>query len=342
VVDMAIKNRKRAIVEAVEFKENGQVIKQLPQDNPLRRISLHGKFVIDTATTIGVGIKQDSILNLVKRIQVRLNGSDNIFDLDLRTYFYALAFEYGTKPYLDSFVIPSASSSSTFEIEIPIDFALIRNQISDYSALLPAHLLDSLDLIIDWGAISDVVTTPNDTTVNVTSTQIKLSIIEVYSNSADGKELDEIISNLTKVYEGVEQTPITRAYTSYPADELPVQVRPVPARHLTSIIFGLDNITDGDSTLSNAVIDQIKLENVKGGGEAIFYDFFSDLNHEQKSDFRLESDNSQGMIMLDWVDLRNGSLDNIDVDALKYKVLTSAPTATKENAVRIYKKYIPQ
>ena len=339
--NMGIKNRKRAIVEAVEFKENGQVIKQIPQDNLLRRVSLHGKIKVDAGVTIGVGIKQDSFLNLVKRIQVRLNGSDNIFDLDLRTYFYALAYEYGAKPFMDTFVIPATTTSQTFEFEIPIDFAIIRNQISDYSALVPAHLLDSMDLIIDWGSISDVIATPNDTTINAT-TEIKLSIIEVYSNTSDAKEIDDIISNLTKVYEGVEQTPITRAYTSYPADELPIQVRPVPARHLTAIIFGLDNITDGDSVLSNSVIDQIKLENVKGGGEAIFYDYFSDLNNEQKSDFRLESDNSKGMIMLDWVDLRNGSLDNIDVDALKYKMLTSAPTATKENAIRIYKKYIPQ
>ena len=338
---MVLKNRKRAIVNSVSYKKNEQVILAIPQDNLLRRISLHCKFIFDTAATAGTGIKNDSILNLIKRIQVRLNGSDSIFDVDLRSYFHALTFEYGAKPYMDTFAIPSASSSGTFEVEIPIDFALIRNQISDYSALVPAHLLDSLDLIIDWGSETDVITTVNNTTVS-SSTKIGISIIEVYSNTGDSKEIDDVLQNLTKVYEGVEQTPITRAYTSYPADELPVQVRPVPARHLTSVIFGINNITDGNPSYSNAVISDVKLENVKGGGEAIFYDIFSDLNHEQKSDFRLESDNVTGIIILDWTDLRNGSLDNMDVDALKYKILTAAPTASKENAIRIYKKYIPQ
>ena len=44
---------------------------------------------------------------------------------------------------------------------------------------------------------------------------------------------------------------------------------------------------------------------------------------------------------MDYVDLRNGALNNINVDAIKYKFLTSAPTADKKNAIRIYKKYIP-
>jgi len=44
---------------------------------------------------------------------------------------------------------------------------------------------------------------------------------------------------------------------------------------------------------------------------------------------------------MDYVDLRNGSLNNVNVDAIKYKFLTSAPTTNKINAIRIYKKYIP-
>ena len=80
---------------------------------------------------------------------------------------------------------------------------------------------------------SDVLTTPTNTEIDDAKSEIALSVIEVYSTDG-GKELDDIIANLTKVYEGVEQTEIDSEYHSYPADELPVQIRPVPAQHLVA------------------------------------------------------------------------------------------------------------
>ena len=337
---MAIKNRNRAMVQSLAWKSNGSSILPLPQDNLLRRVSLHGKVNVKTGAVAGTGIKNGGLLNLIKRIQVRLNGHDSIFDVDLKTYFQALIFEYGTKPFIDAFTIPQANSDDTFEFEIPIDFALLRNQISDYGSLVPAHLLDSVEMIIDYGSIADVLTTPTNTEIDDAKSEIALSVIEVYSTDG-GKELDDIIANLTKVYEGVEQTEIDSEYHSYPADELPVQIRPVPAQHLVALIVALDNITDGNPAYSNDVIDQIKIENVKGGGEAIFHEYFDRLQRQQKLDYRLESDNVEGVIFMDYVDLRNGALNNLNVDAIKYKFLTSAPTNNKKNAIRIYKKYIP-
>ena len=120
-----------------------------------------------------------------------------------------------------------------------------------------------------------------------------------------------------------------------------VDVRPVPARHLAHLLLGMSNITDGDPSRTNTVIDRIKLENVKGGGELMMVDKFAYFNQMQKLTLGLESDNEVGEVYLNWVDRRNGGLDNIDVDALKYKFTTGAPTASKKNAIRIYKKYIP-
>ena len=183
------------------------------------------------------------------------------------------------------------------------------------------------------------MTTPNTTTID-SSSEIALSLIEVYETTADLKEFDGIMGQLRKVYEGVEQTSITQAYGSYPADELPIQVRPVPARHLAHMLIALSNITDGDPAPSNDIVSYVKLENVQGGGEAIFLGIFKFLNRAQKLDYALESDNVAGRVYLDWTDIRNGFLSNIDVDAIKYKILATAPTATKVNALRIYKKFI--
>jgi len=337
---MAIKTRNRHMVQHLEWKTNGQALLELPQDNPVRRVNLHGVIKITTGSTAGTGIKNGGLLNLIKRIQVRLNGHDNIFDVDLRTYFEALTFEYGTKPFISSFSVPSASSAGTFYFEIPIDFALIRHQISDFSALVPAHALDSFELIVDFGAIGDVITTANNTAVTDADSRIDVSIIEVYGTDT-AQEMDDILGGLTKVYEGVEQTEIDSAHTSYPADELPVQIRPVPARHLSALLVALKNVTDSNPANADDVITQVKIENVKGGGESIFHEYWKPMQRMQKLDYRLESDNITGSVYFDWVDQRNGGLSNISVDALKYKFLTNAPASNKKNAIRIYKKFIP-
>lgn len=337
---MAIKTRNRHLTKFVKWTENGSDIVDIPQDNPIRRIKLHGKIKVTTGATAGTGIKNGGLLNLVKRIQVRLNGHDSIFDIDLKSYFAALTFEYGCKPFISTFAIPAASTNATFDFEVPIDFALIRNQISDFGALLPAHLLDSVELLIDFGDITDLLTTKATTVITEAGSKIALSIIEVYATES-AAELEDIMKNLTKVYEGIEQTEIDGSHNSYPADELPIQVRPVPARHLAACLFGLKNITDGNPAYSNDVVSQIKIENVKGGGEFFFHEYFENLQREQKLDFRFENDNSVGIVYLDYGDIRNGSLDNVDVDAIKFKILTAAPAANKKNALRIYKKYIP-
>ena len=340
---MALKTRTREIARTADFKENDTVLVQLPQDNLVRRLTL--EFDIRTSTpsgdTVGTGVKNEAVLNLVKRIQVRLNGTDNIFDVDLRTYFHALTKEYGHKPHFGAaYTIPAANASSNRDVVVPIDFALIRDQISDYSALVPANLLDSFELLITWGAIGDLISTVNDTQVDST-TKCKIHVTEVYETTEDRSQIEAVISNLTKIYEGVEETKIDQAYTSYPADELPVDIRPVPARHLSHCLVALANVTDKNPDESNSVITDVKLENVQGGGESILLVDFAVQNRLQELTVQTEAGELVGVLYLNWADIRNGGLDNIAVDALKYKFLTGTPTASKENAVRIYKKYIP-
>ncbi len=294
---------------------------------------------VKTGTTKGTTVKKGDILNILKRIEVILNGNDNIFDCDLKTYAEALRFGYGVKIHKDTFSIPDADTSKTFHVEIPIDFAFERNLISDVRALLPAQLLGSLQLKLTWGSISDILGTANNTEID-SKTKVRASIIEVYDNGQGENQIQSILDNLTRINEGVSQDEISREYKSYPADELPVSVRPVSALHLQTILLGLKNITDGDPTYDNDVIKQIKLENVKGGGEAIYHDFFADLQRSQKADFGFESDNPTGIVMIDWADIRNGGLANVNVDAIKWKFITAKPTTSKENAIRQYKRYI--
>ena len=337
---MVLKTRERLLTKTVDFKENTAVRVELPQDNPVRQLNLHIAVKVKAGSTIPVGIKNGDILNIISRIEVILGSTDNIFDVDLSTYFDALAFEMGTKPFKTAFVIPAANKAGTYHIHVPIDFALIRNQISDFSALVPAQLLDSFGLRVTWGAIGDIVSTKNTATID-SATQIELVIVEVYETTGDLAALNDVLSKLTKVYEGTQQLEIDGAYGSYPINELPLQIRPIPANHLSHMLKALNNITGGNPTPDNTVVTHIKVENVKGGGEAIFLNKFEYLQRQQKLAYALENDNQKGRVYIDWTDLRNGGLANVSVDALKYKFLTAAPAADKKNAIRLYVKYIP-
>ena len=338
---MVVKTRTRELTRTISFTENDTGIMELPQDNLIRRLIL--EFDIDTSTpsgdTVGTGVKNNANTNLVKRIQVRLNGTDSVFDVDLTTYAELLRYEYGQEindgP---TYTIPAANAEKNFKVFVPIDFALVRNQISDFSALLPANLLGSLDLLITWGSIGDMISTVNDTQIDST-TKCKVHVVEVYETTNDRSAIEQIISGLTKIYEGVEQTAIDKQYSSYPSNELSIDIQPVPARHLSHMMVGLSNITDKNPSMSNAPITTVKVENVQGGGEAILLGDFANLVSIGSLDNGLVT--RSGILYLNWADLRNGGLDNISVDALKYKLLTATPTSSKENAARIYKKYIP-
>lgn len=338
---MVLKSREKSLTRVWDFKENSQVIQELPQDNLLRRVALHLDLVLQTpaGAAIAVGIKNSDILNIIKRIEVIIDGNDNILDCDLRTFFEALRFSYGTAAYKDTVAIPAAGTSSTYHVEIPLDFAFDPKLISDVSALLLANLYGSLDLRITWGSISDIFTTPNGTIVNASS-KVRVSVIEIYENGNGESGYEAAISGNTKIYQGVQEDQLTGAHDSYPANEFPVQVRPVAAVHLQTIFCCLKNVTDGDPAYANDVITQLKLENVKGGGEAIFHGFFADLQRTQKTDYGFETDNPIGRLMVDYADNRFGGLVNNDPDALKWKFINLAAAAGKANAIRAFKRYI--
>lgn len=338
---MVAKSRAKALTKVWNYLAGESVIDVLPRDNLIRRVSLHADITLSTPAggTVATGLKTSDILNLLKRIEIIYNGNDNVFDVDAKTYIEALRFGYGTVAYKDTVVTPIAGSKTTFHIEVPIDFAFDKKLISDTRALCPAPVLGSLQLRLTWGVIGDVYTTPNATVIDA-ATKVRVSITEIYDNGQGDDAIQPILDNLTKVYEGVQQDEITGANTSYPADEQDIQMRPVGALHLQGIFCVLLNITDGNPAYSNTAITQMKLANVKGGGEAIFHGIFADLQREQKTDYGFETDNPIGRVMIDYADLRFGGLQNNDPDALKWKILTPAPAAGKVNAVRIFKRYI--
>jgi len=119
------------------------------------------------------------------------------------------------------------------------------------------------------------------------------------------------------------------------------QIEPVPANILTHLLVGREDITDvtGTSTRSNTAIDQVKVENIKGVGEKIVQVTYDQLRLGNKSEYGLEQI-QDGVAYIDWIDQRRGGLANFVAEAIKWRFLTPAPTASELNAIDLYTRYV--
>jgi len=119
------------------------------------------------------------------------------------------------------------------------------------------------------------------------------------------------------------------------------QVEPVPANILTHLLVTKEDITSESNspTRSNAVVDQVKVENIKGVGEKLIQVSWDQLTFGNKAEYGLESPQT-GVSYIDWIDQRRGGLANFVAEAIKWRFLNPAPQATETNAILLYTRYV--
>ena len=224
------------------------------------------------------------------------------------------------------------------------DFARLKKNLSDFSALLDAPKYSSVDLEIEWGDISDIYTTKNTATIDA-STNCEISLVEAYDDPNISREgipnLADIRDSLIDIRLGVEQHEIDAKHESYNDDIQQILIQPTPSVILNHMIFAKKNVTDGNASFADDVITQLKLENTEGSGLHVLHGKWKDLQAPMKTDYSLAS-LPTGIVYIDWRDQRQGGLLNQDVEALKLRILTNAPAANKKNAIRILREYIPR
>jgi len=197
-----------------------------------------------------------------------------------------------------------------------------------------------LNLEIDWGSITDVLETVNDTIID-TDTELKISLTEVFDDQGAEANAQLATAGFIDLREGTDQFLITKANTSFDDSVLQEQIEPVPANILTHLLVTKEDITavTGSATRENDVLDQIKVENIKGVGEKIIQTSFDQLNLGNKSEYGLESI-QDGVAYIDWIDQRRGGLANFVAEAIKWRFLNPAPTASETNAIDLYTRYV--
>jgi hypothetical protein len=336
---MTLKLRHRRVAPKTTLINGGSTTIEIPQDNPLRRITLN----FEQKNTNGSGTTSpvlNGFLKVVKRIRIVMDGFDNKFDVDLETYNQANIFQNGTSPFISLVTTPATTSTLfTSESTFTIDFGQLKNNLNDFSGLLNAPALSSLNLIIDYGTQSDVVATTGGSPSLVST--VDISIDEVYDNGVGENQLPEVVLNAQDFREGLDVELMDGTFNSFGSSEFPVKILPVPSTILEHCIF----TTISSTGLDSSNVKSLKLENVRGGGELLFIDEFQNVRQQGKAEYSLEFGNTniQGLtlppasIFISWSELRLEGLLNNVVDALKYKFLNNTSTATK---IRIYKKFL--
>jgi len=341
---MTLKIRHKSQIGTLKFVKNEPTLFELPQDNPLRRITLDFEIVTNTpaATTLATTPKNNGILKLIKKMAVIMDEVDNKFAIGGFTYYHASKFQNATAPFLSAknATSPVAGTSTTERYTVTIDFAQNKNNLNDLSGLLNAPALSSLDLRIDWGSISDLFVTVEDTIIDP-STKCRISVDEIYDDGVGENQLSKAILQSRDFRETESRFLISSENQSFGTAEQEEKMLPVPSTVLEQCIVAEANITDGNPSLSDSVVTDIKVQNVRGGQDLIFLDKFDALRRQQKAEYALEdSANDEGVVFLNWTELRFGGLSNNVVDALKFKFLTSAPTVDKQNSILVYNKHI--
>lgn len=341
---MATRLINRFLTDTLDFDENDTVIYKLPRDRAIRRITAWVTIKVNAAATAPTGLKKNHYLSLLKKIKLMRNGSDAKITTDGPTKFIADTYEMGVEPYATASGTPAASGSFTYQVALVFDFAQVRANLSDFTALINARRLSSLEFIVQWGAIKDIFGTVNGATVDTDATKIEFSLDEVFDNQQPRRDgdpgLDSYLDNAIDIREQIEtEVEIDQARDSFDLDEQSISVRPIPANVWFELIRARKNITDGDPEDSDDVITHIKYQNIKGGTESIFLDTWISAIATLKQDNGLDTA-IKGGLFINWLRQRQGGLRNLEPDALKIKLLTKAPASGKKNGVLIWRKYV--
>lgn len=317
----------------VAFQANSKVPLKLPRDKSYRHLKL--RFVINLTTGASAPTyKQDPIGQLIKKIEIVQAGDDIKTSISGRLWVFVEKFEKKTDPYT---VAPTTATTTTADaiLTIQADFAVDRTNENDVRALLhtrpKGRQLSSLDLIITWGAASDMASA-NAPTINAVSK----CIVEAREASGlvrvrdkDGKEQDINVQDLEvdDIREIEDVIPLLANKTSYDASTVAHNIAPAPATHLTHMLLASDNGVRSDS-----LITSLKIQNEVGGANRILENSWNALKESTKAEYALESI-PEGILYLDFIDLFNGGLVHVGTEGdIKYRMLTSG---TVENGVDV-------
>lgn len=322
------------IHKKIDFSASDKKSIEIPRVNAIRWLLLNFKVVVAENNTANPTEIEDTLLNIIKKIKLIIDGDDTKVNYDGRKAFYLEKIEKGVEPPNNKDTALGQNATVTYYFQHRIDFASNRLDQTDISALLPARKYSKLDLEIEWGALSDMFSAnTSGASITTASSGCWVEIREAYldgSSEADLKQNESFakgeLGEGFRDYRETTQGPITidRAYTNLDNDALELSLKPAPTRILKQLLFSKD--TNG--LKSSSLITDLAVVDTRGAGTTYMKRTFETLLREQKNEFQIESLDA-GAILVDWIEKNAGGLDNLDTEgSLKYKFTTPAPSGT--------------
>lgn len=332
-----VKKFREIPVGTMAFLVNDTTTKKIPRVNAIRRIMLRIFVEVVENNTADPTEQEDTILKIIKKIRLVIDGDENKINVDARKLFYVEKIEKGTEPPTNKDDNQAINTTKTWYVNLALDFATNRRDETDMSALLAARKYAKLDLEIDWGDKDDMFSAnTSGVTLTVANSGCEIEIREVIDTEnkvsfAKG-QLDK---GFIDMRESTFAKDVDKAYGNFDDDALEIDIKPAPVTILKHLLLALDQ----NDVLSNtASITDIAVIDTRGAGETILKRDLVMLNREMKTEYSLES-SDVGVILLDWIDKLGGGLANIDTEgALKFKFKAGAPSGTPK--VQGFTRYI--
>ncbi len=180
---------------------------QVPRARFIRSIKA---LIAATVGTVGTTPDQNFIPRLVNNITLTGNGTNNYFSLRGEDLYYFNARDYGTTIGTDA----APSATTTYYGMLVLDSAVNRADHLDFSALIPAHYLQTLDLTIQTQTSLNAA---NNADTVLTALVASILIEEVVLSDEEVSRLfgSSKLERLLKVLCSQIATPITAANSNY-------------------------------------------------------------------------------------------------------------------------------
>ena len=127
----------------------------LPRNRFLQAVYLYVKITGDTAGSVTAD--EEKAAALIKRVRIEAGQADNPLDLKGIDLWRFNKYNQGVVPRNSLSTTVSQSNITLGEYQAKMAFALSQNPL-EATHLLPAHMLSSLDIVVDWGAAADLGT----------------------------------------------------------------------------------------------------------------------------------------------------------------------------------------
>ena len=303
---MPLKNRLLP-VGTVEFDENTTKKLKIPRNNAIRRMIMKFFVTFVEGNTANPTEIEDTILKIIKRMKLIIDGDDAKFSSDAQKWFYFEKYSKRTEPYTNKDSVLGQNASIKYEVTLTADFAINKLDLSDISALLPAKKYSQLELEIEWGAVSDVFSAnASGVTITDASSGCYVEILEVIDTDnpddfATGKK-----TPFADIRQQIDSLSITTTYPNLEESALARDVKPVP-NLVRSHLIALKN---SSGVLTTANVSKFAIVNTVGAGETLYRSETEAYERMLKAELGLESIDD-GILFLDHVELQRGGIANV-------------------------------